>query len=54
MNKNKNDDKNDDIDTQWMSPDAYFYLLKQADKEGKEEITDEDFRQYLLSGKWKK
>lgn len=54
MNKNKNDNKNDDIDLQWMTPEAYIYLSKQADKEGKEEITDDDFRQYLLSGKWKK
>lgn len=54
MNKNKNDDKNDDIDTQWMSPDAYIYLSKQAKKEGKKEITDEDFRKYLLGEQWKK
>lgn len=50
---NKNDNKND-IDTQWMSPDDYENLLKQAEKEGKEEITDEDFRKYLLGEQWKK
>lgn len=50
---NKNDNKND-IDTQWMSPDDYMNLEKQAKKEGKNEITDEDFRKYLLGEQWKK
>lgn len=55
MDKSKNKNEND-IDLQWMSPDDYFYLEKQKAKEGKadEEITDDEFRQYLLSGKWKK
>ncbi len=54
MSKDKNDNKNDGIDTQWMSPDDYIYLSKQAKKEGKKEITDEDFRKYLLDKQWKK
>lgn len=39
-----------------MSFEDYMNLLEQKAKEGKadEEITDDDFRQYLLSGKWKK
>lgn len=51
MSKNKND-----IDTQWMSPDDYMNLEKQKAKEGKagEEITDDEFRDYLLGKKWKK
>lgn len=55
MSKNKNKNEND-IDLQWMSPDDYFYLEKQKAKEGKEDepITDDEFREYLLSGKWKK
>lgn len=64
MDKNKNMDgiydpdpkELDKIYSQWMSPDDYFYLEKQKAKEGKagEPITDDEFRQYLLSGKWKK
>lgn len=55
MGKSKNKNEND-IDLQWMSPDDYFYLEEQKAKEGKagEEITDDEFREYLLSGKWKK
>ena len=51
MSKNKNE-----IDTQWMSPDDYFNLEEQKAKEGKadEEITDDEFRDYLLGKKWKK
>lgn len=51
MNKHEND-----IDTQWMSFEDYMNLLEQKAKEGKadEEITDDEFREYLLSGKWKK
>ena len=39
-----------------MPFEAYMAIKKQKAKEGKadEEITDDDFRQYLLSGKWKK
>lgn len=51
MSNNKND-----IDTQWMSPDDYMNIEKQKAKEGKadEEITDDEFRDYLLGKKWKK
>lgn len=51
MNKDKND-----IDLQWMSFEDYMNLLEQKAKEGKadEPITDDEFREYLLSGKWKK
>lgn len=51
MNKHEND-----IDLQWMSPDDYMNLLEQKAKEGKadEEITDDEFREYLLGERWKK
>lgn len=51
MNKHEND-----IDTQWMSFEDYMNLLEQKAKEGKadEEITDDEFREYLLGKRWKK
>lgn len=64
MDKNKNMDgiyhpdpkELDKIYSQWMSFEDYVAIEKQKAKEGKadEEITDDEFRQYLLSGKWKK
>lgn len=62
MDKNKNmdgiyDPKDlDEVYSQWVSFEDYVAIEKQKAKEGKadEGITDDDFRQYLLSGKWKK
>ena len=54
MNKNKNtDDGNISIS---MSFEDYMAIEKQKAKEGKadEPITEDEFRQYLLSNKWKK
>lgn len=63
-NKNKNMDgiyhpdpkELDEIYSQWVPFEDYVAIEKQKAKEGKadEPITDDDFRQYLLSGKWKK
>ena len=63
-NKNKNMDgiydpdpkELDEIYSQWVPFEDYVAIEKQKAKEGKadEEITDDEFRQYLLSGKWKK
>lgn len=52
----ENEKHENDIDTQWMSPDDYMNLLEQKAKEGKadEPITDDEFREYLLGKKWKK
>lgn len=62
MDKNKNmdgiyDPKDlDEVYSQWVPFEDYVAIEKQKAKEDKadEGITDDDFRQYLLSGKWKK
>ncbi|MGO5287846.1 hypothetical protein [Pseudoscardovia suis] len=52
MSKHKN---TDDVSIS-MPFEAYVAIEKQKAKEGKadEPITEDEFRQYLLSGKWKK
>ena len=52
MSKNKK--TSDDNISISMSYEDYMNLSKQAKKEGKKEITDEDFRKYLLDEQWKK